>query len=131
MQTSSTATVTQASASIVMLQRRDGSSGSGTGLLPLLIILGVFVALAIAWFALSSCLGDNVRDRISERLKGLLFRRGRAGGGSGGQYGRMRDDPEATAFDIDMEDDDLYGDGDADADADGRPSTDQRYGRYD
>ncbi|EST08391.1 hypothetical protein PSEUBRA_002148 [Kalmanozyma brasiliensis GHG001] len=102
-----------------LLRRQSGAESSS--LLPLWIILGIGVALAIGWFALSSCLGDNAREALAERIRGL-FGRGRSGGagsyGSGGAsgsrsaYGRMRDD-EAEAFDINAAEHDLYDDLDA------------------
>ncbi|KAN0062900.1 hypothetical protein ACQY0O_004721 [Thecaphora frezii] len=87
-----------------LLPRADDEA---TSLLPLLIVLGVFGTLAVAWFALSSCLGDDLRRNISYRLGNLVDRiRGRRRPDAG-RYGLMRDDPEATAFDVAF-DDDLY-----------------------
>ncbi|KAJ1021595.1 hypothetical protein NDA16_003733 [Ustilago loliicola] len=99
------------------LSRRAGETESSS-LLPLWIILGVGVALAIGWFALSSCLGDNAREALGERIRGLFSRGGRSsgsnpysggGGGSRSAYGRMRDD-EAEAFDVNAAEHDLYDD---------------------
>ncbi|CBQ70000.1 conserved hypothetical protein [Sporisorium reilianum SRZ2] len=110
-----------------LLQHTIGRRASGetesSSLLPLWIILGVGVALAIGWFALSSCLGDNAREALGERLRSLFSRGGGGGGGGGGAgsggaggsrsaYGRMRDD-EAEAFDINAAEHDLYDDYDA------------------
>lgn len=99
------------------LARRADESESSS-LLPLWIILGVGVALAIGWFALSSCLGDNAREALGERIRGIFSRGGRSSGnnpysgGAGGSrsaYGRMRDD-EAEAFDVNAAEHDLYDD---------------------
>lgn len=102
------------------LARRAGESESSS-LMPLWIILGIGVALAIGWFALSSCLGDNAREALGERIR-ALFSRNRGGapgsygnsgaGGGRSAYGRMRDD-EAEAFDINAAEHDLYDDLDA------------------
>ncbi|TKY88241.1 hypothetical protein EX895_002951 [Sporisorium graminicola] len=105
------------------LGRRASGESESSSLLPLWIILGVGVALAIGWFALSSCLGDNAREALGERIRRLFSRTrgsgsGGAGAGSGGAggsrsaYGRMRDD-EAEAFDINAAEHDLYDDYDA------------------
>ncbi|CDU22420.1 uncharacterized protein SPSC_01050 [Sporisorium scitamineum] len=104
------------------LGHRASSESESSSLLPLWIILGVGIALAIGWFALSSCLGDNAREALGERIRGL-FSRNRGGGGGGGvggsgggaggsRYGRMRDD-ENEAFDINAAEHDLYDDYDA------------------
>ncbi len=102
---------------------RRASGDESSSLLPLWIILGVGVALAIGWFALSSCLGDHAREALADRIRGL-FSRNRSGGsasfgggmgasgGSRSAYGRMRDD-EAEAFDINAAEHDLYDDLDA------------------
>lgn len=90
-----------------MLATRADNSSESSSLLPLWIILGVGVALAIGWFAISSCLGDNARDAIAERIKGLFSRR--TSENSRMAYGRMRDD-EAEAFDINAAESDLYDD---------------------
>lgn len=103
--------------SLLTLARRQSGESEASSLLPLWIILGIGVALAIGWFALSSCLGDNAREALADRIRGL-FGRSRAGGagpGAGGSrnaYGRMRDD-EAEAFDINAAEHDLYDDLDA------------------
>ncbi len=103
--------------SLSTLARRQSGETEASSLLPLWIILGIGVALAIGWFALSSCLGDNAREALADRIRGL-FGRSRAGGagvGAGGSrnaYGRMRDD-EAEAFDINAAEHDLYDDLDA------------------
>ncbi|KAJ9475465.1 hypothetical protein PHBOTO_005540 [Pseudozyma hubeiensis] len=99
---------------------RRASETEASSLLPLWIILGIGVALAIGWFALSSCLGDNAREALTDRIRGLFSRNrnGGSGGGMGGAggsrtaYGRMRDD-EAEAFDINAAEHDLYDDVDA------------------
>ncbi len=100
------------------LVRRASGESESSSLLPLWIILGVGVALAIGWFALSSCLGDNAREALGERIRGLFSRNSGGGagaygnGGSGGSrtaYGRMRDD-ENEAFDINAAEHDLYDD---------------------
>lgn len=102
------------------LDRRASGETESSSLLPLWIVLGVGVALAIGWFALSSCLGDNAREALAERVRRLFSRNrgtgaGSYGGGAGGAgasrsaYGRMRDD-EAEAFDIDAAEHDLYDD---------------------
>lgn len=88
-----------------MLATRADDSAASSSLLPLWIILGIGVALAIAWFAISSCLGDNARDALAERIKGLFSRR--TSDNSRMAYGRMRDD-EAEAFDINAAESDLY-----------------------
>ena len=98
------------------LGRRASGETESSSLMPLWIILGIGVALAIGWFALSSCLGDNAREALAERVRGL-FSRNRGGGrggadGSRTAYGRMRDD-EAEAFDINAAEHDLYDDLDA------------------
>ncbi|SAM86072.1 uncharacterized protein UBRO_08009 [Ustilago bromivora] len=99
------------------LPRRAGETESSS-LLPLWIILGVGVALAIGWFALSSCLGDNAREALGERIRGIFSRSGRSSGnnpyngGAGGSrsaYGRMRYD-EVEAFDVNAAEQDLYDD---------------------
>lgn len=104
------------------LSRRASGETESSSLLPLWIILGVGVALAIGWFALSSCLGDNAREALTDRFRGLFSRKrgngngsGNGMGGTGGSrtaYGRMRDD-EAEAFDINAAEHDLYDDLDA------------------
>ncbi|SPO31327.1 uncharacterized protein UTRI_05868_B [Ustilago trichophora] len=106
-----------------IFDRRASGESESSSLMPLWIILGIGVALAIGWFALSSCLGDNAREALGERIRGL-FSRNRGGGsgsygggmaGAGGSrsvYGRMRDD-EAEAFDINAAEHDLYDDLDA------------------
>ena len=105
------------------LGRRASGETESSSLLPLWIILGVGVALAIGWFALSSCLGDNAREALAERVRRLFSRNrsgaaGSYGGGAGGAggsrsaYGRMRDD-ENEAFDINAAEHDLYDDYDA------------------
>lgn len=91
-----------------MLARRADSSEVSSSLLPLWIILGVGLALAIAWFAISSCLGDNARDALAERIKGIFSRR-TSDNSRMAAYGRMRDD-EAEAFDINAAESDLYDD---------------------
>ncbi|SPO30029.1 uncharacterized protein UTRI_05868 [Ustilago trichophora] len=105
------------------LGRRASGESESSSLMPLWIILGIGVALAIGWFALSSCLGDNAREALGQRIRGLFSRNrsggsGSYGGGLGGAsgsrsaYGRMRDD-EAEAFDINAAEHDLYDDLDA------------------
>lgn len=102
------------------LSRRATGETESTSLLPLWIILGIGVALAIGWFALSSCLGDNAREALADRIRGLFSRSRGSGNGSGmggagasrSAYGRMRDD-EAEAFDINAAEHDLYDDLDA------------------
>ncbi|EPQ27197.1 uncharacterized protein PFL1_05120 [Pseudozyma flocculosa PF-1] len=103
----------RAVASMAPLVRRDEDEASS--LLPLFIVLAIFVALAIAWFALSSCMGDNLRRSISQHISRLWDRiRGRSTGRRRGRYGHMLgdddDDPEATAFDVTFDDpeEDLY-----------------------
>ncbi|SNX86586.1 uncharacterized protein MEPE_05295 [Melanopsichium pennsylvanicum] len=99
------------------LIRRASAESESSSLMPLWIILGIGVALAIGWFALSSCLGDNAREALGERIR-RLFSRNRGGRdgvnavGHHNSYGRMRDD-EAEAFDINAAEHDLYDDMDA------------------
>ncbi|PWY99401.1 hypothetical protein BCV70DRAFT_117875 [Testicularia cyperi] len=108
----------------------DGSESSS--LLPLWIILGVGAVLAVAWFALSSCLGDHAREALGDKLRSLFSRGGRSaanGGASGSRtaYGRMRDD-EAEAFDISAAENDLYDDLDP---RDAYPPTASHPSKYD
>lgn len=102
--------------------RRASGESESSSLLPLWIILGVGVVLAVGWFALSSCMGDNARAALADRIRSIFSRnRGGAGsygagaggpGGSRSAYGRMRDD-EAEAFDINAAEHDLYDELDA------------------